>query len=85
MVAETTERERAAEDRVAFMRGCILRLEEMVLSLRPAGAYRQFYLDDEHYLKYYLEEYFFRTWHTKYLFEWYGAGGLIDCPGIQLC
>ena len=64
LVVAAADTKRAAEDIAASMRRCILQLEEIVLRspARPSGWYRQFFY----------EEHFFRTWHSKYLFEWYG-------------
>ena len=70
VVAEATERERASEDKAASMWGCILRLEEVLLSLRLG---QHCCLDGEYCAEHYVEHYFLRTWYIKYLFECYGA------------
>ena len=72
VVAAAADTKRAAEGRAASMRICILQLEEIVLRLRPSGWFRQFFLERHGHMDHYYEEQFFRTWHSKYLFEWYG-------------
>ena len=52
VVAEATERERASEDKAASMRGCILRLEEILLSMRLG---RHCCLDGDYCSEYYLK------------------------------
>ena len=73
VVAAAADAKRAAEDRAASMRRCILQLEEIVLRSRPSGWYRPSFLGRHGHMNYYYEDHFFRTWHSKYLFECYGA------------
>ena len=67
VVAEAMERKRAAVDRAASMRRCILQLDKIVvLSLRPGP-----YMCRHYFGEYPLEGYFLRSWYVKYMFEWY--------------
>ena len=70
VVAGALERKRAAVDRAASVRGCILQLEEMLLGLRLG---RFCCLGGDYCSGHYLKHYFLRAWYVKYLFECYGA------------